>query len=106
VPEICPTIQQLDPLLCDQNVGGFQIAMDDAFAVGRVESIQNLPRVFQRFLHGQRTLKRRAFDELHDQVVRPHIVQCADVRMIQLRHSAGFAGETLGKFGLRDFESD
>ena len=51
-------IQQLDPLLRDQNVGGLQIAMYDAFAVSRVESIQNLPRVFQRFLHRQRTLKR------------------------------------------------
>jgi hypothetical protein len=36
----------------------------------------------------------------------PHIVQCADVWMIQLRHRRRFAGEAFGKFGFGNPESD
>lgn len=47
-----------------------------------------------------------ALDEFHDEAVRPHVMQRADMRLIQLRNGAGFAGETLGELGFRDFESN
>jgi hypothetical protein len=49
-------IQQVDALLRDQNVGGLQIAVDDAFAVGGVESVENLPGVLPGFLHRKRAV--------------------------------------------------
>jgi hypothetical protein len=39
-------IQELDPLPGDQDVGGLQIPMGDAFLMRHVESIQNLCCVF------------------------------------------------------------
>lgn len=45
-------IQQLDSLFRDQNVGGLQIAVSEALAVRRVESVENLPCIFDRLLTG------------------------------------------------------
>jgi hypothetical protein len=44
--------------------------------------------------------ERRPFDQLHHKVIRAHVVQRADIRMIQGRDRAGFAIEALGELLL------
>ena len=54
---LCQTkVEQLDPLFGDQDVVGLEIAMRDAFLMRGIESIQNLPRIFDRLFGRQRTL--------------------------------------------------
>src|SRR5260221_7066353 len=67
----------------DQDIGGLQIAMRDSLAMRSVESLENLPGVFDGFLDRQRTLERRLLDELHHQIVWTDIVKLADMCVIQ-----------------------
>jgi hypothetical protein len=57
-------------------------------------------------IDGQRPLDRRALDVLHDQVIRPNIVQRRNVGLIQRSHGASFALETLTELSLGDFYRD
>ena len=57
--------------------------MDNALAVRRVERVQDFASGFQRFPERHRPMERLAIDVFHDEVVRPHVVDRADVRMIQ-----------------------
>ena len=84
-----PEIEQLDPLLGHENVGWFQIPVSDAFLMRSIESVQNLSGVLNCFVERQRSFERSAFHQLHDQVVRPNIVELADMGMIQLRRWIG-----------------
>ena len=78
--------------------------MGDALLVRGVERVANLHRVLQCLIERQRPLERRALDVLHHQVIRPNIVQRANVGMIQRRHGASFALETLTELGLGSFD--
>jgi hypothetical protein len=88
-----PEVQQLDAALADENVRGFEVAMDDALLVGGIECIANLRCVVKSLSNRQRTSEHRPFDVLHDQVVRPDIVQRANVRVIQRSYGMRFAFE-------------
>ena len=80
--------------------------MRDALLVRGVESIANLRGVLQRLIERQRSLERRALDVLHHQVIRPDIVERADVGMIQRRDSARFALESFAELGLGNLDRD
>jgi hypothetical protein len=99
-------IQELDALLGHQDVGGLEIAVRDPFAMRRVERAQDLPGVLDRLVHRQRTLQRRAFDVLHHQVVRPYVVELADVWMIQRRNRPSLAREALAELGFGGLDGD
>ena len=64
------------------------------------------PAYSTALLERQRPLQRRALDELHHQVIRPDVVELADVRMIQRRHGARFALEAFGELLLGDLDGD
>ncbi len=99
-------IQKLDAFLGHQNIGRLQIAMDDALLVRGVQGIENLGGVFSRLLQRQRPFKGHAFDVFHHQVVRSHVVDLADVGMIQRRHGAGFALKALAEFLFGKLQND
>jgi len=47
-----------------------------------------------------------AFDELHDEVIGADVVERANVGVIESGDGPGFAGESGGELGLRDFDGD
>jgi hypothetical protein len=59
-------VQHFHPALRrDLYVGWFQVAMDNAFFVGRVKGLGNLARVIERSLYGHRSAQRLALDQFH-----------------------------------------
>ena len=81
-----------DVLWRDLDVGGFQIAVDDAFLVCRIQCIGNLPRpdqcLFERYSPAREALcQRLALDQLEDErpvaVALLEAVQHPDVRVIE-----------------------
>lgn len=90
-----PKIEQLDAGRRHQDIGGLQIAMRDAFGVRGRERIGDLHGMAQRDIEIQWTGEWRAFDELHDQVIRTDVVNLANVGMIQCCDGFGFALEAL-----------
>jgi hypothetical protein len=90
----------------EEDVGGFEIAMDDAGPVRLVERVSDLDRDPQRVVDVERakfqtSLERFALQELHDQerpaVLVPDVVERADVGMIQLRDRPRLAVEPFAK---------
>jgi hypothetical protein len=67
--------------------------MDDALPVGRVECIADLGCVVKSLSDGQRASECGTFHLLHDQVVRPDVVQGANVGVIQRGYGVRFALE-------------
>ena len=103
------------------DVGGLQIAVDDALVVRVLERVGHLPRDGQRFVERNRPAadalrQRRAFDQFHHQRADWagffQAVDGRDVRMIERRqelgfaleagHALGIAGEGLGQDLQRD----
>jgi len=74
--------------------------------VRRIQRVQNLARILHRLVDRQRPLERLAFDILHHQVIRPDIVQRADMRMVQRRDRPRFPLEALGEFYRGDLDRD
>ena len=68
--------------------------MDDPVAVGVLERVGDLPRQAQDFGNG-RGPRRPSFDVLHDQVVRPHVEQRADVGLVEGGDREGLVAESL-----------
>ena len=64
--------------------------MQDASAVGRFERTGDLLRQRQSLLRAHRPGERAAFDILQDQVVRTHVINLADVRMVESGDRASF----------------
>ena len=52
------------------------------------------------------TFERGALDVLHHQIVGPHVVQSADMRMVQRGHSTGFTFKSRGEIFMRDLDGD
>ena len=67
---------------------GLQIAVCDALLVRSIQRVADLPSIFQRLLERQWTFQWLALYILHYEVIRPHIVERADVRVIQSRNRA------------------
>ena len=96
-----PKIQNLGvSALGDKDVGGLDVAVDDAFGVGCIECVGNLDGQRQNQLGFHRTpgdavLQRQAVQKLHGDerfaVLVVNFVDGADVRMIQCGGSLGFA---------------
>ena len=80
--------------------------MSDALLVCGVECVANLCGILQCLIDRQRPLESRALDVLHHQVIRPDIVERANVGMIQRRHGASFALETLAELFVRNLDCD
>ena len=112
-----------DALRCDLDVGRFQIAVDDAALVSRVERIGNLPRNGERLGDGEAAVctsdtfgQRFALDQLEDEAAYAvcffDAVDRADVRMIERGEHPRFAFEARATFRIggerrrQDFDSD
>jgi hypothetical protein len=88
------------PALGDKNVGRFDVAMDDAFAVGGVQSVGYFDGQVQENVGVERPsadtmLQRGPFEELHGDeclsFLLADVVDCANVGMIQRGGGLGFA---------------
>ena len=104
-------IQNLNAGFRDHDVGRFQIAMNDALAVRLHQRSHDLRSVGERRLHGKRSAfepgrDRLALHQFHDEVIRPNIVERADVGMIQRRNRARLALETRAKPLLSGLDGD
>ena len=89
--------------ISDEEVGGLDVTMHDAFGVGGVESVGNLDSQEQHGFDFERpatdlVFERFALEELHDDeglaVVIANFVDGADVGMIQRRSGLRFPLET------------
>ena len=104
-------IQKFHARLREHDVAGLQIPMNDPSPVRLVQPVRDLNPILQGLLELQRSFlepfgQRVALDVLHhdevDTVLLTHIVEGADVRVVQLRDRLGFAieaGFALGAFG-------
>ncbi len=88
----------------DEDVGGLDVAVDDAFGMGGVAGVGNLDSAVEKKIQlewtaGNALAKRLAFEELHSDegasFVLIDFVDGADVGMIERRGGAGFALEAL-----------
>jgi hypothetical protein len=102
-------VQQFGAGLGEHDVARFEIAMNDAAPVRRIEGACDLDGEPQGFARGQRTTSYPdreclALQVFHYQEADPRfvtdIVQYADVRMVQARDSAGLAFEALAKLWI------
>jgi hypothetical protein len=77
----------------------------DPFAVRRIERVQYLSGVFEGLPERHRPFE-CSFNQLHHQVIRPHVVDLADVRMIEGGDGARLAFEALSETPGRDLDGD
>jgi len=86
----------------DKDVGGLDVAMNDAFGVSCVERIGDLRGEIENLINGERTgldcvFERGPFEQFHDDegfaVGGADVVNRADVRMIESGRGFGFAVE-------------
>ena len=80
--------------------------MDDAVAMSVLESVGDLAGQAQHVGDRERTAQGLAFDVLHNEVVRTHVEQRADVGMVQGRDAQGLVAEALLELLLRDLDRD
>jgi len=74
--------------------------------VGGGQSVGDLHRHIQQFTNVVDRRNRRPLDKLHDQVVRPDVVELADIGMIQRGDGAGFPLEALAEILVRNLDGD
>jgi len=98
------SIQNLDSLFGDQDVGRLEVAMRDALPMRGVQSLQNLARIVYSLFPRQWTCQRHALDELHHEVVGADVMQRADMRMIERRHGTSFPFKPFAEVGFRHFQ--
>ena len=109
--QLCQSeIENLDAtVLCDEQVFGLQIAMNDAHVMCRRQSATNLDGVLDNFLGRQRALggraaQRLAFQELRDDVrlavVCAKVVHGDDVGVVQRGGRTGFLLESAEPIGV------
>ena len=92
-------VEQLRSALVHQDVGGLQIAMHDPLAMRRGQCLRDLHRQPHRIGHGHGPLQDLALDVLHHQVIRPDVVELADMWMIQRGDGTSLVLEPLGVLG-------
>jgi hypothetical protein len=105
----------------DENVGGLDIAMNDAARAGGVQRVGNLRAEFKQGIGGHGAAadtfaQGLPFEEFHHEeglaIVLADVVNGANARMIQGGRGAGFALKTFerrrifGEVGRQEFESD
>ena len=100
----------------DEDIGGFDVAVDDARAVRRVERVGHLDAHIQHRVQAQRApteaiLQRRALQVLHGDERSPvlfaDVVDGADVGVVERRCGAGLALKTAQRLGItRQFSRD
>jgi hypothetical protein len=76
--------------------------MDDPLLVRGLQRFRHLLRYVQRFLQrngsgGDSVGKSRALDVFHDEVIRPDIMESANVRMVERSDGSRFALEALAE---------
>ena len=82
------------------DVVGFQIAVKYSAVVRLFQRTRDLDRQPHGLVQGKRALERLAFDVLKDQVIRPDIIELANVGMVQRRNRAGFSFESVAVLGF------
>ena len=80
--------------------------MYDPLAMRRLQGIRHLDGQTQRLRHRHRTMQGPAVHIFHHQVVRPYVVERANVRMVQRGDGAGFTLEPGVEPRLGDFDGD
>src|SRR5579871_5644831 len=80
--------------------------MNDAFAVRGLQSAGDLQSDPDCVLGRLRTVERRAFDVFHHKVIGPHVVERANVRMIQGSDRASFLFEARAVLAEQDLDGD
>jgi hypothetical protein len=92
------------PTIGDENIGGLDVAMNDAFCVRRIQSVGHFKPGFENLLQRERAphdqmLEGAALQILHGDehasIVPGDLINRADIRMIEGRGSAGLAPESL-----------
>lgn len=101
-----PEIEELDALFGEQNVAGFEVAVDDAFFVGGIEGVEDLGGDGESFVDRQGAGKGRAVDVLHDEIVRADVVEGADVGVVEGGNGAGFGVEAVGESLFGELDGD
>ena len=105
-------IENLDAAAGQDDVGGFEIAMDDALGVSGGERVGDLDGVRQHTLSsgmGPCLISVResvALDELHDQVIRANVVERADVGVVERGDGLGFALKAVAELARGNFDGD
>ena len=104
-----PKIHELRARLRQHDVARLQIAMHDSTAMRRLQARRDLSSITQDLIQRQRptpqTLGQRlAFQQLHHEIahaiLRAHVMQLANVRMIQRRDGARLTFEALSCISL------
>ena len=104
-----PEVEQLRAGLGQHDVGGLEIAVDDALPMRLVEGVGDLGRDLQRLVERERPLLEAGGERLpvemrHDEEVRAvgvaDVVDAADMRMIERRDGARLALEPRAQVGI------
>ena len=90
-------VEKLDSLFGEEDVAGLEVAMDDSLRVRGIQSVQDLRGVVQGLLQRQWTLQRSAFKIFHHQIIRPNVVQMANVWVVQRGNRVSFAAKTFAE---------
>jgi hypothetical protein len=85
--------------------------MDDALLMRGLQRFRHLAGDCQRFVERYRPIRdslgeRWAFDQFHDEIIWPDIVERADVRVIQRGHGARLPLEALAELGVANLDGD
>jgi hypothetical protein len=71
------------PSACDHDVGGFQVAMQDAAGVRLFECARDLDRQVHRLRRRTRPPQRLPIDVFQHEIIAADVEDLADMRMIQ-----------------------
>ena len=99
-------VEQLCSALGHQDIGRLQIAMHDPLAMRRGQCLRDLHRQPHRIGDGHGPRQDLTLDVLHHQVIRPDVIELADVWMIECGDRTSFALESLGVLGLEALDGD
>src|SRR6187200_986302 len=80
--------------------------MNDSLRVRGGERIKNLRRIRHRPRQRHWSFERFSLDKFHDEVVRSHIIDLANMGMIQSGYYASLTLEALTKSGFRHLQRD
>src|SRR5438445_176732 len=96
-------------MLCDEDVRRFKIPVHDALSMGCLQSSADLHSDFQQFIDihgpgGDSLIERLSFQQFHDNegptVTLIHLMNRADVRVVQRRRGTCFSLKSLQYLGI------